>query len=31
MFIKEAAIYIGHPQGGTILASLRAVIGRRVR
>ncbi|MFU2191821.1 MAG: hypothetical protein ACOX08_02525 [Methanobacterium sp.] len=28
---KKAAIYIGHPQGGTILASLRAVIGRRVR
>ncbi|HHY00019.1 MAG TPA: hypothetical protein GX531_01385 [Methanothermobacter sp.] len=28
---KKAAIYIGHPQGGTILASLKAVVGRRVR
>ena len=28
---KKAAIYIGHPQGGTILASLQAVVGRRVR
>jgi hypothetical protein len=28
---KKAAIYIGHPHGGTIGASLQAVIGRRVR
>ncbi len=28
---KKAAIYVGHPQGGTILASLEAVVGRRVR
>lgn len=28
---KKAAIYIGHPEGGTIGASLQAVIGRRVR
>lgn len=28
---KKAAIYIGHPQGGTILASLEAVVGRRAR
>ena len=28
---KKAAIYIGHPKGGTILASLQAVVGRRVR
>jgi hypothetical protein len=28
---RKAAIYIGHPQGGTILASLQAVVGRRVR
>lgn len=28
---KKAAIYIGHPQGGTILASLETVVGRRVR
>jgi hypothetical protein len=28
---KKAAIYIGHPKGGTIGASLQAVIGRRVR
>ena len=27
---NKAAIYIGHPQGGTILASLQAVVGRRV-
>jgi hypothetical protein len=27
----QAAIYIGHPQGGTIAASLPAVVGRRVR
>lgn len=28
---KKAAIYIGHPKGGTIGASLQAVVGRRVR
>jgi len=28
---KKAAIYIGHPKGGTIGVSLQAVIGRRVR
>jgi hypothetical protein len=28
---KKAAIYIGHPQGGTIVVSLQAVVGRRVR
>ncbi|BDZ71149.1 hypothetical protein [Methanobacterium petrolearium] len=28
---RKAAIYIGHPQGGTILASLEAVVGRRTR
>ena len=28
---NKAAIYIGHPEGGTIGASLQAVIGRRVR
>ncbi|NYB52304.1 MAG: hypothetical protein HVN35_07100 [Methanobacteriaceae archaeon] len=28
---KKAAIYIGHPQAGTIGASLQAVVGRRVR
>jgi len=28
---KRAAILIGHPEGGTILAALRAVTGRRVR
>ncbi len=28
---KKAAIYIGHPQGGTINAALQAVVGRRVR
>ncbi|MBI4813063.1 MAG: hypothetical protein HY802_01475 [Methanobacterium sp.] len=27
---KKAAIYIGHPQGGTIGASIQAVVGRRV-
>ena len=27
----QAAVQIGHPQGGTILAALPAVIGRRVR
>jgi len=29
--LKQTAIYIGHPQGGTIVASLSAVVGRRVR
>jgi hypothetical protein len=29
--LKQAAIYIGHPQAGTIGASLPAVVGRRVR
>lgn len=28
---KRAAIYIGHPKGGTIAVALQAVIGRRVR
>lgn len=28
---KKAAIYIGHPQGGTIGVSIQAVVGRRVR
>jgi hypothetical protein len=28
---NKAAIYIGHPLGGTIGAALRAVVGRRVR
>ncbi|AXV39348.1 hypothetical protein [Methanobacterium sp. BAmetb5] len=28
---KKAAIYIGHPQAGTIGAALQAVVGRRVR
>ncbi|HII83506.1 MAG TPA: hypothetical protein HA271_01415 [Methanobacterium subterraneum] len=28
---KKGAIYIGHPQGGTIGAALQAVVGRRVR
>jgi hypothetical protein len=28
---KKAAIYIGHPEGGTIGASLQAVVGRRAR
>jgi len=28
---KKAAIYIGHPLGGTIGAALQAVVGRRVR
>lgn len=28
---KRAAIYIGHPKGGTIAAALQAVTGRRVR
>jgi hypothetical protein len=28
---KRAAIYIGHPQGGTIAVALQAVVGRRVR
>lgn len=26
---RKAAIYIGHPEGGSILASLQAVVGRR--
>lgn len=29
--LKQAAIYIGHPQAGTIGASLPGVVGRRVR
>ncbi|MDP3066021.1 MAG: hypothetical protein Q8N08_04705 [Methanobacteriaceae archaeon] len=29
--LEQVAIYIGHPQGGTILSSLPAVVGRRVR
>ncbi|MEN6329426.1 MAG: hypothetical protein ABFC91_03955 [Methanobacteriaceae archaeon] len=29
--LKQAAIYIGHPQAGTIGASLPAVVGRRVK
>lgn len=28
---KQAGILIGHPKGGTIVASLQAVVGRRVR
>lgn len=28
---RKAAIYIGHPQGGTIGTALQAVVGRRVR
>lgn len=28
---KQAAILIGHPKGGTIVAALQAVVGRRVR
>ena len=28
---RQAAIYIGHPQAGTIGAALQAVVGRRVR
>jgi hypothetical protein len=28
---KRAAIYIGHPKGGTIATALQAVVGRRVR
>lgn len=28
---KRAAIYIGHPKGGTIAVALQAVVGRRVR
>ncbi len=28
---KQAGILIGHPKGGTILAALQAVVGRRVR
>jgi len=28
---KRAAVYIGHPKGGTIAVALQAVIGRRVR
>ena len=28
---KRAAVYIGHPKGGTIAAALQAVVGRRVR
>jgi hypothetical protein len=28
---RRAAVLIGHPQGGTIAAALRAVVGRRVR
>lgn len=28
---KRAAIYIGHPRGGTIAVALQAVVGRRVR
>lgn len=28
---KRAAIYIGHPQGGTAIAALQAMVGRRVR
>jgi hypothetical protein len=27
----QAAVHIGHPQGGTILAAIAAVVGRRVR
>jgi len=28
---QQAAVYIGHPHGGTIGASIQAVVGRRVR
>ena len=28
---KQAAVLIGHPQGGTTIAALQAVVGRRVR
>jgi len=28
---KRAAVYIGHPKGGTIAVALQAVVGRRVR
>ncbi len=28
---RRAAVYIGHPKGGTIAAALQAVVGRRVR
>ncbi|BAW31446.1 MAG: hypothetical protein H5T40_07845 [Methanobacteriales archaeon] len=28
---RKAAIYIGHPEGGTIVASLQAVVGRRAK
>ena len=28
---RQAGVYIGHPQGGTIAAAVSAVIGRRVR
>lgn len=28
---RRAAVLIGHPQGGTIVAALQAVVGRRVR
>ena len=28
---KQAAVYIGHQQGGTIIVALQAVVGRRVR
>ncbi len=27
---RQAAVYIGHPKGGTVLAALQAVIGKRV-
>jgi hypothetical protein len=27
----QAAVYVGHPQGGTVLAATSAVVGRRVR
>jgi len=29
--LRQAAILIGHPKGGTIMAALQAVVGRRVR
>ena len=28
---KQAAVLIGHPQGGTTITALQAVVGRRVR
>ena len=28
---RQAAIFVGHPRGGTIGAALQAVVGRRVR